>query len=191
MNGINHEERANVPRIKVYPDKFSEQVVVVTGSASRIGEATAHLFAQQGATVVLFDINHDKLESVQKAIKHEGGKADNQLCNVSDYESVDKAIKATIEKFGKIDVLANLAGLYTFHALVNHPIEAYRRLMSINLDGSFFLTRAVMPYLILPLSVVFYLGILLPILVPRPFAYYRPTRQATITCRFLLLSNTT
>ena len=147
MNNINHEAKARVPQIKVYPDKFLDHVVIVTGAASGIGETTAHLFAQQGATVILLDINQQKLEDVQKNIRQNGEKAEIQLCDVTDYHSVDDAIKKTIEKFHKIDVLANIAGLYTFHPLVDHPIEEYRRLMSINLDGSFFLTRAVMPHM--------------------------------------------
>jgi NADPH:quinone reductase-like Zn-dependent oxidoreductase len=59
---------ANIPAIKIYPDKFEDQVVVVTGAAQGIGEVTAKLFAAQGARVVLVDLNKEKLEEVSSKL---------------------------------------------------------------------------------------------------------------------------
>jgi NAD(P)-dependent dehydrogenase (short-subunit alcohol dehydrogenase family) len=147
MAAIKHEKDSNVPPTKIYPDKFSGQVVIVTGAGSGIGETTARLFAQQGAQVVLFDIDEQKARNVENSIQQATGKASFEPCNISDEQSVSEALKATIAKHQKIDVLVNIAGIYPFHALKDYPTYVYRQIMSVNLDGSFFLTRAVLPYM--------------------------------------------
>lgn len=147
MTSIQHEANAKVPPIKIYPDKFSDHVVVVTGAASGIGETTARLFAEQGADVVLFDIDETNLEIVGSSIIDRGGKATTQVCDVSNDLSVNTAIESTIQKFRKIDVLINLAGVGVFRPLTDQTTADYDRVLSINLSGSFFLTRAVLPHM--------------------------------------------
>lgn len=66
---------AKVPPIRVYPDKFKGQVVMVTGAAQGIGEVTAKLFAAQGASVVLVDLNKERLEEVSSTIESQGEKS--------------------------------------------------------------------------------------------------------------------
>jgi 3-oxoacyl-[acyl-carrier protein] reductase len=147
MSTIQHERGARVPPIKVYPDKYAGHVVVVTGSGSGIGEATARLFAEQGAQVVMFDVHEGRLETVRKSLQEAGYKADTQICDVSNEQSVAHAIEETIKRYHKIDALVNIAGVYPFHPLVGYPTDLYRRAVLINLDGSFFLTREVLPHM--------------------------------------------
>lgn len=141
------EVGANVPPIKVYPDKYEGHVVVVTGSAQGIGETTARLFASQGATTVLLDLQEDKLKTVHADILNKGGKVWYRVCNICDEKAVSVAVEEIITKFSKIDVLVNLAGIYPFIPLVGHPTEDYRRVMSLNVDACFFLIRAVLPHM--------------------------------------------
>ncbi|KEF58949.1 uncharacterized protein A1O9_03792 [Exophiala aquamarina CBS 119918] len=147
MKAITHEKGAQVPSIKVYANKYLDHVIVVTGAASGIGKVTAHLFAEQGADVVLFDIDEPNIKDVQSSILQQGGKAEIQVCDVSDDGSVNKAIDATIQRFGKIDVLINLAGTAVFSPLERQTTENYQQVISTNLDGGFFLTRAVLPHM--------------------------------------------
>ncbi|KAE9363148.1 NAD(P)-binding protein [Stipitochalara longipes BDJ] len=141
------EVGANIPEIKIYQDKFAGHVVVVTGAGQGIGEVTARLFASQGAQVVMLDIQEQKLKNVQSSIEQGGGKAAYQLCDVSDEKSVSEAIEWIVATYKKIDVLGHLAGIYPFSPLVNYPTEMYRRVISINVDASFWLTRAVLPHM--------------------------------------------
>lgn len=139
---------ANIPAIKLYPDKFKGQVVVVTGAAQGIGEVTATLFAAQGASVVLVDLNKEKLEELSGKLS-QSGTATARVCNIGIEEEVDSLIKGIISdsKLGKIDVLVHLAGIYPFHPILDYPTSQYRRVMNVSMDGCFFLTRAVLPHM--------------------------------------------
>lgn len=138
---------ANIPTIKIYPDKFSGQVIVITGGGRGIGAQTATLFAQQGAQVVLLDVIEDNLQKTNRLILDAGGKCTWKLCDIGDESSVDKTIDWVVKEYHKIDVLVNLAGIYPFHSLIGYPTNLYRKIMSVNVDGSFFLSRAVAPHM--------------------------------------------
>jgi NAD(P)-dependent dehydrogenase (short-subunit alcohol dehydrogenase family) len=138
---------ARVPPIKVYPDKFKDQVVMVTGAAQGIGEVTAKLFAAQGASVVLVDINKEKLEEVSSTIASQGEKSSFRVCNVGVEAEVDSLINDVALACGKIDVLVHLAGIYPFNPILTYTAEDYHRIFNVNMDSCFFLTRAVLPHM--------------------------------------------
>lgn len=143
------EHGANIPPIKVYPDKYEGQVVIITGAAQGIGEASPKLFASQGATVVMVDIQKDKLAAVLAQIEKQPGAGNStyRVCDVSDESQATRLISEVISTFGKIDVLVQLAALYPFIPLVEHPTEQYRRIMGVNVDACFFLSPAVLPHM--------------------------------------------
>lgn len=132
---------------KTDPAKFQDQVVVVTGAASGIGHETAKYFAQQGAQVILFDINKAGLIQAQASFRDSGYKTGMRRCDVSDEDEVSASITWVAETYGKIDILANLAGVYAFRDLTDFPTELYHRHIAVNVNGGFFLTRAVLPYM--------------------------------------------
>ena len=138
---------AMVPPIKVYPDKFEGQVVMVTGAAQGIGEVTAKLFAAQGALVVLVDLNKKKLEEVSSAIDSQGEKSSFWVCNVGVEAEVDSLISEVASTFGKIDVLVHLAGIYPFKPILTSTAEDYHRIFNVNMESCLFLTRAVLPHM--------------------------------------------
>jgi NAD(P)-dependent dehydrogenase (short-subunit alcohol dehydrogenase family) len=138
---------ANIAHIKAYPDKFEGQVVIVTGAARGIGEVTAKLLATQGATVVLVDLDEKRLEEVSSKISSQGAKITTRVCDVGVEAQVDSLINEIATTYGRIDVLVHLAGIYPFHPILNHPTAEYRRIMNVNMDSCFFLTRSVLPYM--------------------------------------------
>jgi len=138
---------ARVPPIKVYPDKFEGQVVMVTGAAQGIGEVTAKLFAAQGALVVLVDLNEKRLEEVSSTIESQGEKSSFWVCNVGVRAEVDSLINEVASTFGKIDVLVHLAGIYPFKPILTYTAEDYHRIFNVNMESCFLLTRAVLPHM--------------------------------------------
>lgn len=143
------EAGANIPAIKVYPDKYANQVILITGAAQGIGEVTAKLFASEGATVVMIDIQEDKLKKVQAAIKEQNGtgEAVYRICNIGKDTEVNSLIEEVVATYGKIDVLVHLAAVYPFIPILGHSTEDYHRIMNVNMDACFFLTRAVLPHM--------------------------------------------
>ncbi|KUL87564.1 hypothetical protein ZTR_04581 [Talaromyces verruculosus] len=104
-------------------------------------------FASKGARVVMLDLQEQKLQKVKSAIEQHGGKALYKVCDISNERAVSEVIDWIAATCKKIDVLVNLAGIYPFHPLVNYPTEIYRRVMTVNVDASFYLTRAVLPHM--------------------------------------------
>lgn len=141
------EKGSNIPPIKIYQDKYEGQVVVITGAAQGIGEVTSKLFAQEGATVVMVDIQKDKLAKVQSEIESNGGKVAYRVCNIVDEHQVDSLVQEIVETFGKIDVLVQLAALYPFIPLIDHPTQDFLQIMNVNVNACFYLTRAVLPHM--------------------------------------------
>jgi len=138
---------ANIPPIKVYPDKFDGQVVIVTGGASGIGEVTARLFAAQGAHVVILDLNRPRAEEIAAELSSKGAKVTAQVANLTVEADVSTAIQVIISTLRKIDVLVHLAGIYPFKPLLECTAADYHHIMSVNMESCFYMTKAVLPHM--------------------------------------------
>jgi 3-oxoacyl-[acyl-carrier protein] reductase len=118
---------------------FRDQVAVITGGAQGIGYAVAQRMIENGATVVLWDFDAKRAETSAKKL---GATAIH--CDISDWDSVRAATKATESQFDRIDILVNSAGLAGTNATVEeYPIDEWNRIMSVNLNGTFHTNRAV------------------------------------------------
>ena len=118
---------------------FRDQVAVITGGAQGIGYAVAQRMIENGATVVLWDFDAKRAETSAKKL---GATAIH--CDISDWDSVQAATKATESQFDRIDIMVNSAGLSGANATVEeYPIEEWNRIMSVNLNGTFHTNRAV------------------------------------------------
>jgi NAD(P)-dependent dehydrogenase (short-subunit alcohol dehydrogenase family) len=135
------------PQTKLYPDKFRGQVVIITGAAQGIGEVTAIQFATQGATVILVDIQREKLEAVVDRITAQGGSASARVVNLSDDSQVTQFIDGVVKAHSQIHVIIHLAGLYEALPVWKLTTGEYRQVMGINLDAVFFLVRAILPHM--------------------------------------------
>lgn len=123
--------------------RFAGAVVIVTGAGSGVGLATAKAFAEEGAIVVAADIDADRAAASAEACRRAGATdAVGSACDVSKEEDVEACVGAAVERFGGLGVVVNNAGLMVFKALEEHSAEDWRRVLSVDLLGAFFFTRA-------------------------------------------------
>ncbi|HUA32936.1 MAG TPA: glucose 1-dehydrogenase [Candidatus Binataceae bacterium] len=126
--------------------KLENKVSVVTGAASGIGEATAKLFAAEGATVVVVDIDEINGRRVANEI---GTTALFYKANVGDSAEVEEMIRFTLEKFGRIDILHNnVATAGAVAPIGDMPLEAWQRAITISLSGVFYGMRFALPHMV-------------------------------------------
>jgi pyridoxal 4-dehydrogenase len=120
--------------------KLQNRVAIVTGAGQGIGRAIAEKLSQEGASVVVADINED---TATKTAEDIGGLA--HTVDVSSQEQVSELISATLSNYGKIDVLVNNAAIVPFVPWDDLDFAEWRRIMSVNLDGVYLTSRAVYP----------------------------------------------
>ena len=129
-------------------NRFESKIVIVTGAASGIGEKTAIKFANEGAKVVIADINKETGNIVADQIKKNNGEALFVETNVAEFISVDNMVSQTLDTFGIPDVLINNAGINVFGEPLNMPDSEWKRAFSVDLDGVWFGCKAVLPHML-------------------------------------------
>ena len=124
------------------------RVALVTGAASGMGRATAHLFADEGARVAASDVNAEGVHKVADEIASAGGDAAAFALDVADAERVADVVNAVVERFGALDILVNNAGIPALTAVDGEGYEAvWARTFEVNLSGPVRLIRACLPHL--------------------------------------------
>lgn len=124
--------------------RLRDQVAIVTGGGHGIGRAVAKGFAEEGATVVLADIDAKHGEATCQEIFDEGGKARFIATNVADRASVEAMVKATVDEYGRIDILVNNAAILGENGhLLEVSQEVWDRVIGVNLSGVFLCGQAV------------------------------------------------
>jgi 3-oxoacyl-[acyl-carrier protein] reductase len=122
--------------------------VLVTGAASGMGRATAHLFAQEGALVAVTDINQSGLETVAAEIQAEGGKAEGWRLDVFDAGDIKRVVGEIEARFGRLDILVNNAGFGAFRPIDDERFDAtWERALGGLLTAHQLLVRAALPFL--------------------------------------------
>ena len=125
-------------------ERLHDRVAIITGAAQGIGAAYARAMAQEGATVIIADL--DDGEEIAKEIRENGGKALNVVTNVSSELSVESLVSTTVEKFGKIDILVSNAALFgklEAKPFTDISVEEWDNLMAVNVRGVFICVKAV------------------------------------------------
>jgi 3-oxoacyl-[acyl-carrier protein] reductase len=120
------------------------RIALVTGAAQGIGRAIALELSRAGATLVLADINEAKLADVAAEIQAAGGQAEPFRLDVSSEESIKTAAKAILERFGKVEILINNAGITRDGLMMSMKRADWDLVLAINLTGPFLLTQALL-----------------------------------------------
>ncbi|MBM7607862.1 3-hydroxybutyrate dehydrogenase [Lysinibacillus composti] len=123
---------------------LQHKVALITGSAQGIGFEIAKKFYENGATIVLTDLNAEKVEEAAKSL---GNRAIGLKCDVTSEEDIIAAIDTTIEEYGRIDILINNAGLQHVAMIEDFPTERFEFILKVMLTGPFILTKHVLPHM--------------------------------------------
>jgi len=126
---------------------IKEKVVVITGASSGLGEATARLLSAEGATVVLGARRVERLKSLAEELNAKGGKALAVTTNVTDRQQVKKLVDTAVEKFGRIDVMINNAGLMQQSPLDKFKVDEWDNMIDINIKGVLYGIAAALPHM--------------------------------------------
>ena len=130
--------------------RFSNKVIIVTGAASGIGQATAVRLVAEGGNVIGVDTNEEGLRAtVEKAQAGaaDGGKARFLVGSVSDEATVKRIVAQVVAEEGRLDVLVNMAGVLRSKAITDTTVEMFQSLININLLGTFMFCREALPHL--------------------------------------------
>lgn len=127
--------------------RISGKTAVITGSASGIGEVVARVFAQEGARVILTDVD-PKGEAVAASIREGGDWAKFRLCNVTQAEQVMAAMEFAVREAGRLDILVGCAGIVDQLGVVDTPEEVWDRVIAINLKGVFLTMKYAIPHML-------------------------------------------
>lgn len=123
------------------------KVIVITGASSGLGEAAARHLSAQGATVVLGARRADRIQSLADELNSKGGKAFAVATDVTDRQQVKKLVDAAVEKFGRIDVMLNNAGLMQQSRLESLKIDEWDQMIDVNIKGVLYGIAAALPHM--------------------------------------------
>lgn len=127
--------------------RFKDKVCVVTGGGSGIGRATCERFAAEGARVLVVDLKEDPGNETVKTITHAGGEGLFAKADVSNSAEVQAAIKAAVDKWGRIDVIVNDAAMMTFTPILELSDDDWDRVMAVNLRSVFLFCKYGVPHM--------------------------------------------
>ncbi|MBP7495633.1 MAG: SDR family oxidoreductase [Spirochaetales bacterium] len=125
--------------------KGKKAIVTGAGSKNGIGRATALALAQQGADVAVCDINEAGVKATAEEIKQLGRRSLAVVVDVTSPDSVINAVQKVLKEWGKVDILANIAGITQPIKVINTTPEDFDRILAVNLKGTFLFSKAVLP----------------------------------------------
>jgi len=135
--------------------RLKDKVAIITGAGSGQGKASAHLFAKEGAKVVIAEWNETNGKQVEQEIVQAGHEALFIQTDISNETNVTSLVEQVMDRYGKIDVLFNNAGIgfssrskYKMAPLVETPLKDWNDILSINLNGAYLMSKHILPVMI-------------------------------------------
>ncbi len=125
--------------------EITDKVIIITGASSGLGEASARRLAKNGAKLMLAARREECLQNLVNEIEQAGGTAKYQLTDVTNRSEVEALVKATLQAYGKVDVLVNNAGLMPLSPLAATKVAEWEKMVDVNLKGVLYGVAAVMP----------------------------------------------
>ncbi len=117
--------------------RFENKIAIVAGGASGIGGAISKALAKECATVVVWDINQQSLDSIKNEIESTSGTVHTDIVNVLNYDDVDKAVNSVVEKFGRVDIMVSCVGGGEFKPFIATDTAFWNKEMNYNLGSVF------------------------------------------------------
>ena len=128
--------------------KLDGRVAFVTGAGRGIGAGTALRLAEDGAQVILADVDLTGCEQVAADIERAGSQALAVSCNVADRDAVEAAVQQGVDRFGRLDILVNNAGVLRDNLLFKMSDDDWDTLMNVHLKGAFLCSRAAQKHMV-------------------------------------------
>lgn len=131
-------------------NRLKDKVAIVTGSAQGMGYAIAHALLKEGASVLINDIDQERIDQAVKELKNDFQNVVGKKVDVTNKEEVEKMVKEVVDLWGGIDILVNNAGgaLFTPHKLEEIKEKDWDLVLNVNLKGAFFCCQAVIPKMV-------------------------------------------
>jgi len=129
-------------------DRLKDKVAIVTGGGSGIGAATSRLFAKEGAKVAVADLDEESAARIAREVEEAGGQAVAAKVDVTSREEIDRVVHDILERWGKIDILVNSAGMGELEWFLDGDEDTWDKLIAVNLKGTMLFCRVVLPSMV-------------------------------------------
>ncbi len=123
--------------------RLENKIAIITGGASGIGKATAEKFVQEGAKVIIWDLDEKRGNELAISLGAKFAKV-----NTSNYQEIEKAAKAVNDEFGRIDILINNAGITRDSTVKKMTVEQWQQVIDVNLSGVFYCSKIISEYMV-------------------------------------------
>jgi len=128
--------------------KLKDKVALITGGSLGLGKSTAFLFAKEGAKVIITGRNEDRLKKALEEASKEGLELDYLVSDVSKEKDCKEAVDYTVNKYGKIDILFNNAGILFAKNTVETNVDEWENIFNINVKGTFMMSKYAIPHML-------------------------------------------